>query len=138
MIRAVLPAMKAGAWGRIVNIASTAARTAAPAYGAYCASKAGLVGLTRAVALEGGPHGITCVAISPTWVETDMLRDSVDDLARRAGRSFEEELDAIRAAGAQNRIVQPEEIAALCVFCCSEAASGLTMEDIQVNAAALW
>lgn len=138
MIRACLPAMKANGWGRIVNIASTAARVAEPTHGAYCASKAGLVGLTKAVAKEGGPHGVTCVAISPGWVETEMLRESARIQAQKSGRSQVEEIAIMAQSNPQNRLIQPEEIAALTVFCCSDAAAGLTMEDIQVNAGALW
>ena len=138
MIRACLPDMKDLGWGRIVNIASTAARTAAPSHAAYCASKTGLVGLTRAVALEGGPYGVTCVAISPGWVETEMLRESAQIMARSSGRTQAEEIAAMGASNPQNRLIQPEEIAALTAFCCSEDAAGLTMEDIQVNAGALW
>jgi NAD(P)-dependent dehydrogenase (short-subunit alcohol dehydrogenase family) len=138
MIRACLPEMKQRGWGRIVNIASTAARTAAATHAAYCASKTGLIGLTRAVALEGAPRGVTCVAISPGWVETDMLRESANILARKSGRSQAEEIAIMGASNPQNRLIQPSEIAALVAFCCSEAAAGLTMEDIQVNAGALW
>ncbi len=138
MIRACLPAMKANGWGRIVNIASTAARTAQATHPAYCASKAGLVGLTRAVALEGGPHGITCVAVSPTWVETEMLHASSREMAARSGRTVESELEAIASSNPQGRLVQPRDVAALVAFCCSDAAGAITMEDIQVNAGALW
>lgn len=138
MIRECLPDMKARRWGRIVNIASTAARTAEPTHAAYCASKSGLIGMTRAVALEGGPFGVTCIAISPGWVETDMLRESARIMADQSGRSEEEEVAIMAASNPQNRLIQPGEIAALCAFCCSEAVPGLTMEDIQVNAGALW
>ncbi len=138
MIRACLPDMKERGWGRIVNIASTAVRVAAATHAAYCASKAGLVGLTRAVALEGGPHGVTCVAISPGWVETEMLRKSARILAAKSGRSEAEEIAIMAASNPQNRLIQPEEIASLTAYCCSDAAAGLTMEDIQVNAGALW
>lgn len=138
MIRACLPAMKNAGWGRIVNIASTAARVAAATHPAYCASKTGLVGLTRAVALEGAPHGITCVAISPGWVETDMLRESANVLAAKSGRTQAEEITIMGQSNPQNRLIQPAEISALVAFCCSDAAAGLTMEDIQVNAGALW
>lgn len=138
MIRACLPAMIESGWGRIVNIASTAARTAEATHAAYCASKAGLVGMTRAVALEGGPHGVTCVALSPGWVETEMLRKSAQIMAHKSGRSQTEEIAVMAAASPQKRLIQPEEIAALAVFCCSDAAPGLTMEDIQINAGALW
>lgn len=138
MIRACLPGMKERKWGRIVNIASTAARTAAPTHAAYCASKTGLLGLTRALALEGGPYGITCVAVSPGWVETDMLREAARLMAEKSGRSQAQEIAAMAASNPQNRLIQPEEIAALTAFCCSDAAQGVTMEDIQVNAGALW
>ena len=138
MIRACLPGMKECGWGRIVNIASTAAHTAMETHAAYCASKAGLLGLTRAVALEGAPHGVTCVSVSPGWVETEMLRESAGVLARKSGRSQAEEIAIMAASNPQNRLIQPEEISALVAFCCSEAAAGLTMEDIQVTAGALW
>jgi NAD(P)-dependent dehydrogenase (short-subunit alcohol dehydrogenase family) len=138
MIRACLPAMKRRRWGRIVNIASTAARTAQPTHAAYCASKTGLVGLTRAVAMEGGPHGITCVSVSPTWVETEMLRASARTMASSQGRSYEEVIADMASSNPQGRLVQPGEVAALVAYCCSDAAAGLTMEDIQVNAGAWW
>jgi NAD(P)-dependent dehydrogenase (short-subunit alcohol dehydrogenase family) len=138
MIRACLPEMKRGNWGRIINIASTAARVADDTHGAYCASKAGLIGLTKAVAVEGAPYGITCLSISPGWVETEMLRKSSLTIANRTGRSQAEEIAIMAASNPQNRLVQPQEIAALVAFCCSESAKGLTMEDIQLNAGALW
>jgi len=138
MIRACLPDMKAVGWGRIVNIASTAARVAEATHVAYCASKAGLVGMTRAVAKEGGPHGVTCVAISPGWVETEMLRESANTIAKKTGRTQAEEIAIMGESNPQNRLIQPEEIAALTAFCCSDAAAGLTMEDIQVNTGTLW
>jgi NAD(P)-dependent dehydrogenase (short-subunit alcohol dehydrogenase family) len=77
MIRAVLPGMIERRWGRIINIGSTAATVGWKDNPAYCASKSGLLGLTRCVALEGAPHGVTCVTISPTWVETELMRRNV-------------------------------------------------------------
>ena len=73
MIRSCLPAMMNAKWGRIVNIASTAASTAVATHAAYCASKSGLLGLTRSVALEGAHCGVTCTSVSPTWVETETV-----------------------------------------------------------------
>ncbi|MXZ80327.1 MAG: SDR family oxidoreductase [Gammaproteobacteria bacterium] len=138
MIRSCIPSMKRRGWGRIVNIASTAARIAQPTHAAYCASKTGLVGLTRAVAMEGAPHGVTCVAVSPTWVETEMLRQSARTMAESSGKTYEEVVREMAQSNPQNRLVQPDEIGALVAFCCSDAAAGLTMEDIQVNAGAWW
>jgi len=138
--RAVLPGMMARGWGRIVNIGSTAASVGWKDNPAYCASKSGLLGLTRCVALEGAAHGVTCVMISPTWVETELMRRNVAQVVAREGkgRSFEEAMDEFRKANPQGRMMQPEEIAALAVFLCSDAAKGITMENIQITGGALW
>lgn len=138
MTRACLPAMISRGWGRIVNIGSTAARAAQPDYPAYCASKAGLLGLTRSVALEGAPHGVSCVMVSPTWVETEMLRASAEKMAQSSGLTADDEMVQIAQSNSQNRLVQAEEVAALVAFACSDAAPALTMEDIQINAGAHW
>ena len=125
-------------WGRIVNIASTAETTAQSTHAAYCASKAGLLGLSRAVALEGASHGVTCTSVSPTWVETEMLRGSIERMAKRSGRTTAEEKQSIATANPQNRLVQTSEIAELVSFLSSDLAPALTMEDIQINAGAFW
>ena len=129
MTRAVLPDMKAAGWGRIVNIASTAAHMGAATYGAYCASKAAVVAFSKVTAIEGAPHGINCVSISPTWIETPMMDGAV---ARGMSK------DWIASQNPQNRLVQPEEVAALAAFCCGDASPALTNEDIKVNAGAEW
>jgi NAD(P)-dependent dehydrogenase (short-subunit alcohol dehydrogenase family) len=138
--RAVLPGMIGRGWGRIVNIGSTAASVGWKDNPAYCASKAGLLGLTRCVALEGAPHGVTCVMISPTWVETELMRRNVAQVVEREGkgRTPEEAMAEIARGNPQQRILQPEEIAGLAVFLCSDAARGITMENIQVTGGALW
>ncbi len=136
--RALMPSMKQRKWGRIINIASTAANTAVADSAAYSASKSGLLGLSRATAVEGAPFGVTCVTISPTWVATEMLHDSAREIAAQSGRPVAEVLDGIAQSNPQNRLVQPQEIGALVSFLCSDAAAGITMEDIQINAAAHW
>ncbi len=138
MIRACLPAMIARGWGRIINIGSTAATTAVADHAAYCASKSGLLGLSRAVALEGAPHGVSSVVISPTWVQTEMFDSSMAIQARNAGRSVDEEIARLVAQQPQQRLVQPRELGALAAFLCCDEALGITMEDIQLNAGALW
>lgn len=138
MIRAVLPDMKKNSWGRIINIASTAAHTAVADHPAYCASKSGLLGLSRAVALEGAPHGVTSVTVSPTWVETDMLKSSAATIAIDQQLPVTRVMQELRDSNPQNRLVQPNEISALVAFLCTDAAAGLTMEDIQINAGAFW
>jgi len=138
--RAVLPGMIARGWGRIVNIGSTAATVGWKDNPAYCASKAGLLGLTRCVALEGAPHGVTCVMISPTWVETELMRRNIAQVVAREGkgRTVEDVMQEFRDANPQGRMMQPAEIAALALFLCSEEAKGITMENIQVTGGALW
>jgi NAD(P)-dependent dehydrogenase (short-subunit alcohol dehydrogenase family) len=140
MIREVLPGMIDRKWGRIINIGSTAATVGWKDNPAYCASKAGLLGLTRCVALEGAPHGVTCVMISPTWVETELMDRNLAQVAAREGkgRSVADLKAEIAAGNPQRRIIQPEEIAGLAAFLCSDAASGITMENIQVSGGALW
>ncbi len=140
MTRAALPGMIERKWGRIINIASTAASTGHVEYAAYCASKSGLLGLTRVTALEGAEHGVTCVALSPTWVETKMMRQSMELLAEQddSDQTAADMMDETRQRNPQKRIVQVEELAATAAFLCREEAAGITMEDIQISAGAFW
>ena len=140
MIRAVLPGMIERGFGRIVNIGSTAATVGWKDNPAYCASKHGLIGLTKCVALEGAAHGVTCIAISPSWVETELMHRNVAQLVTREGkgRTAAEAMAEIAAQNPQHRIIQPGEIAALAVFLCSDDARGITMENIQVTGGSMW
>jgi 3-hydroxybutyrate dehydrogenase len=137
-IRAVMPHMKHARWGRIINIASVAAHHGMANNAAYCTSKAGLLGLGRCVSLEGASLGITCVSISPTWVETEMLRRFIDADMAANGQTLDEVRAEYAKSNPQNQLVQPTEIAELAAFLVSDAARALTMEDFQVNAGSLW
>jgi NAD(P)-dependent dehydrogenase (short-subunit alcohol dehydrogenase family) len=139
-IKRCMPGMVERGWGRIVNIASTAANVGFPRHSAYCASKSGLLGLTRCVALEGAAHGVTCNAISPGSVGTEMMRlGSLRRIAQGGqGSTIEENFAKIAEAMPQKRLIAPEEIAALALFLCRDEALGLTMENIAVSAGALW
>ena len=138
-IKRALPGMIEREWGRIVNIASTAATVGAVTSGAYCASKAGVVGLTRCVALEGAPHGVTCNAISPTWVDTGFGRDWMGDIAeKQEHRTGEEYIEDVKKTNPQGRLIQPTEIGALALFLCRDEALGITMQDLTVSAGSLW
>lgn len=139
MIKRCLPGMIERGWGRVVNIASTAAQVGAVTSGAYCASKAGVVGLTRCVALEGAPHGVTCNAISPGWVETDFGRKWMGSIAADEGTGGADDYMARQRAGnPQGRLIQPDEVAALAVFLCRDEARGMTMQDLTLSGGALW
>ena len=138
-IKRVLPGMIERRWGRIINIASTAATVGAVTSGAYCASKAGVVGLTRCVALEGAPHGVTCNALSPTWVDTSFGREWMSDIAeKQEQRTGDEYIADVKKSNPQGRLISPTEIGALALFLCSEGAQGITMEDLRVSAGSLW
>jgi 3-hydroxybutyrate dehydrogenase len=139
-IKRCLPGMIRRKWGRIVNIASTAANVGAKDNAAYCASKAGILGLTRCVALEGAPHGVTCNAINPGFVNTRMLRSTLRTMKARDGdkRSEEEMIAAIAETYPQKRIIEPEEIGNLAAFLCHDDALGIAAEDITIAAGSLW
>ena len=115
--------MLAAGRGKIINIASTAATVGMAEHAAYCASKAGLLGLTRALAVEWGPHGLTVNAVSPTAVLTDLSRNVLrgDD-----GEAF------IRLIPS-GRFVEPEEVAALVTFIASDAADMMNGADVVLD-----
>ncbi|NHF72036.1 SDR family NAD(P)-dependent oxidoreductase [Paracoccus xiamenensis] len=137
MIREVMPGMMAQKWGRIVNIASVAAHHGMALNGAYCASKAGLLGLGRCVALEGAAAGVTCNSVSPTWVETEMLKTFIDAEVA-AGAPLAEVRAKYESSNPQGKLVQPEEVAGLVAYLVSDAARAVTMTDHQINAGSLW
>ena len=138
MIRAVFPLMIGASFGRIVNIASTAAGKGASGYAGYCSSKAGLVGLGLAASQEGAQHNVCCISISPTWVETPMMEAAVQRRAKAGGKDAEAARADIKKSNPQNRIVQPDEIASIIGYFCSEAPQSLTNIDIPMNAGADW
>jgi len=138
-IKRCLPGMQSRGWGRIVIIASTASSVGAVTNAAYCASKAGLLGLMRCVALEGGAHGVTCNAVSPGYVDTPMAHSS---FVHAVERGEVQSVEAARAAAIeeypQREFIQPEDIANTVAFLCSDEAKRVTMEDLRVSAGALW
>lgn len=103
--------MLAARWGRIVNVASTAGLGGAPYISAYCASKHGVVGFTRAIAAELAPSGITANAICPGYTETEMMHRSVANITSRTGRSEAEALELMARGNPSGRIATVEEVA---------------------------
>jgi 3-hydroxybutyrate dehydrogenase len=140
MTRELLPHMIARKWGRVINIGSTAASVGWKDNPAYCASKAGLLGLTRCIALEGAAHGVSCVMISPTWVETELMHRNVAQVVANEGKgkTVAQAMAEIADQNPQKRIIQPNEIAALAAFLCGDDARGITAENIQVTGGAPW
>jgi 3-hydroxybutyrate dehydrogenase len=122
--RLALPHMRKNNWGRILNVASVHGLVASAEKSAYVASKHGLVGLTKVVALETARTNITCNAICPGWVRTPLVEKQVAARAERDGAGLEAACEALvgekQPSGA---FVTAEELAALAVFLCSDAAS---------------
>lgn len=115
-----------GGGGRIINMSSVLGRFGVAGYTAYCASKHGVIGFTRALALELAPRGITVNAICPGWVETDMAVQGMTLGARAMNVSYEEFRRRALNAVPAKRIIQPEEIAELVRFLSLPAASAVT------------
>ncbi len=125
LTRAVLPGMLERGDGRIVNVASTAGLTGYSYVAAYCAAKHGLVGLTRALAVEVARKGVTVNAVCPGYTATDMLDATLDNIVGKTGRSREEALKTLVADNPQGRPVAPEEVAEAVAFLLSPAAAAV-------------
>lgn len=123
--KAVLPAMKAAGWGRIVNVASTAGLVGYRYVSAYVAAKHGLVGLTKALALEVAKSGVTVNAICPGYTNTQVIATAVDTIASTTSRTAAEALATFAATNPMGRLVEPEEVAAAVVWLASEEAAAV-------------
>jgi NAD(P)-dependent dehydrogenase (short-subunit alcohol dehydrogenase family) len=131
-MQAVLPGMREAGWGRIVNIASTAGLVGYRYVSAYCAAKHGVVGLTRAVALEVATVGITINAVCPGYTETDMASDAIATIAERTKRTREEARAELEAHNPQHRLVRPGEVANAVAWLCLPGSEAITGQTIAV------
>ena len=132
--RAVLPQMLARDWGRIINIASVHGLVASVDKSAYVASKHGVVGFTKGVALETATTGITCNAICPGWVLTPLVQKQIDALAARDKLDPDEA--RVKLLGEKQPSLEfttPEELGALAAFLCSDAAAQLSGVALPVD-----
>ena len=127
MIRAAIPHLRA-VRGSIVNIGSIEGLGANPGHASYCASKAGLHGLTRAVAIDHGGDGIRCNAVAPGWIDTELNEDFIESMDDPA--AFRRDIGGIHPAG---RTGSPHEVAALVAFLASEEAGFITGETYRID-----
>ena len=118
--------------GRIVNISSVLGRFGVPGYTAYCASKHGVIGFTRALALELAPRRITVNALCPGWVDTEMAAQGMQQGATATGRTFEQFRERALGEVPIKRIIQPEEVAELVRFLASPGAAAITGQTYNI------
>lgn len=131
--KAVAPMMVEAKWGRIINIASIASKVGGRYIAAYTAAKHGVLGLTRALALELVQYNITVNAICPGYVDTPMTDQSAANIAARTQMSKAEARAYLEKLSPQNRLITPEEIAHVALMLVGENARGITGQAINVD-----
>lgn len=132
-----LPAMVQAKWGRIINMGSTTAKTGYPHVTAYTASKHGLLGLTRSLAMEMARLGITVNAICPGYIDDERTRENAAAMAQKTGKSVDEVLKLFAASAPQNRLIAPDEVASLALLIASEKMAGMTGQAMNVDGGAV-
>lgn len=130
--QSVLPGMVARGWGRVVNVASTAGQVGYAYVSAYCAAKHGVVGLTKSLALEMAKKGVTVNAVCPGYTETDIVRESIERVVAKTGRTAEEARAEFVKSNPQGKLVQPEQVADAVAWLCGDGASAVTGQSISV------
>lgn len=129
-----VPYMKSKGWGRIINVASAHAMVASPFKSAYVASKHGIMGFTKTVALEVAEKGVTCNAICPGYVLTPLVEKQIPDTAKARGMTIEQvKKDVLLAAQPTKQFVTTEQVAGTAIFLCSDSAASITGTNIMVE-----
>ncbi len=118
--KVAITAMAEAGSGRVVNIASTAGLKGYAYVSAYCAAKHGVVGLTRALALEYAKKGVTVNAVCPGYTNTDIIEESIEKIVAATGRSRDEALAEMVKVNPQQRLIEPEEVAATVMWICQQ------------------
>ena len=132
-MRAALPAMIERGWGRIINISSIAGKTGAAYIAAYSASKHGVLGLTRSVALEVATKGVTVNAICPGYVDTDMTERAIENIIAKTGKPADDARAFLEQMSPQQRLITSEEVAALALLLASHDGRGINGQAINVD-----
>lgn len=133
LCQALLPGMAKRGWGRVVNIASTAALKGYRYTAAYSASKGALVAMTRALASEFATKGVTINAICPGFTDTDIVREAVDNIVSKTGQDETAARSALADFSPQGRLVEPKEVAALAAYLCGSAAAAINGQALAID-----
>jgi 3-hydroxybutyrate dehydrogenase len=134
LVRQSLPTMYAQGWGRVVNLSSAHGLRASPYKVAYVTAKHGLEGLSKVVALEGAPHGVTSNCLNPGYVRTPLVESQIADQARTRGIPEDEVVEKVMLEGmAVKRLVEPAEVAELALFLCGPASASVTGASFAID-----
>ncbi|WP_041329131.1 3-hydroxybutyrate dehydrogenase [Rubrobacter xylanophilus] len=137
IVRKALPRMYERGWGRVINISSIHGLIASPYKAAYVAAKHGLEGLSKVIALEGGPKGVTSNCICPAYVRTPLVENQISDQARTHGIPESEVVEKIMLTEpAIKRLIEPGEVAELVAYLCSPAASFINGASLTIDGGA--
>jgi 3-hydroxybutyrate dehydrogenase len=129
----VLPGMLSRGKGRIINMSSTAGNKGYAYMAAYCASKHGLIGFTRALATEVAARGVTVNAVCPGYIDTPMLRTAADKVAEKSGRDKEQIMALFQGQNPAGRFFTGAEVAEAVVFLASDAAAGINGQSLTID-----
>jgi NAD(P)-dependent dehydrogenase (short-subunit alcohol dehydrogenase family) len=130
--REVYPIMRKQGDGRIINIGSIAGKIGGKYIAAYSASKHGVIGFTKSLAMEGAEHGIKVNAICPGYLDTPLTERSIKNITEKTGMSFQQARRMLENENPQRRLIPPEEVASIALFLASREAGGITGEAINV------
>ena len=134
LVRQCLPTMYAQRWGRVVNMSSAHGLRASAYKAAYVTAKHGLEGLSKVVALEGAPHGVTSNCINPGYVRTPLVESQIADQAKTHGIPEDEVVEKVMLEGmAVKRLVEPAEVAELAMFLCGPASASVTGASFAID-----
>ena len=131
--RAVMGGMSERGFGRIINVASTAGLKGYAYVAAYCAAKHGVLGLTRALALELANKGVTVNAVCPGYTETDIVEQAVANIVTKTGRTPDEARALLAASNPQRRLIQPKEIATTVMWLARRESNSITGQSISIS-----
>jgi NAD(P)-dependent dehydrogenase (short-subunit alcohol dehydrogenase family) len=131
--KAFAPSLVEQRWGRIITVASIASRVGDRYIAAYTASKHGVLGLMRALAVEMVPYNVTVNALCPGYVDTPMTDASVQNIVARTGMAESQAREALVKMSPQRRLIEPEEVAAMAVYLSLDISKGITGQAINID-----